>query len=141
MHRPDDAPSPRAHSATRRASQEVSATIIQARWRGESSRRDTIIKKRSRMPSLVSVSHALAAPVKAVFEKAAISGATAAISEELRKDIVGAKEVLENHLEFPFLGSHTHPMHGLQVTLTLTLALALALTLTLIPNPNPNPNP
>lgn len=72
------------------------------------------------MPSLLGVSHALAGPVKAAFDptKAAISGATAAISEELRNDILGVKEVLENHLEFPFLCTHTHPMHGLQVTLT-----------------------
>ena len=96
--------------------------MIQARWRGEASRRDTVVKKRSRMPSLVGVSHALAAPVKAVVNP---------ITEELRNDIVGVKDVLENHLEFPFLDTHTHPMHGLQVTLTLTLTLTPPLTLTL----------
>ena len=36
------------------------------------------------------------------------------ITATLRNDLEGVTEVLENHLEFPFLAKETHPMHGLQ---------------------------
>ena len=36
------------------------------------------------------------------------------ITATLRNDLEGVTEVLENHLEFPFLAADTHPMHGLQ---------------------------
>ena len=112
--------------------EEMSATVIQARWRGEASRRDGKGKKTSLLASL---SVSVTAPVKAALAPAKAAAQlvgmqmhlvgqmqplhngmakAAAISEDLRTDMGQAKQALENHLEFPFLASDTHPMHGLQ---------------------------
>ena len=136
VHRPDDAQSPTMRGMEEASSEDLSATIIQARWRGESSRRDDDAKKkgcRVSLPSLTVGVSALAAPVKAALAPAKAAAQlvgmqmqlvanplhdsmakAAAISEELRTDMGQAKQALENHLEFPFLASETHPMHGLQ---------------------------
>ena len=137
VHRPDDAQRPTMRGMEEASSEELSATIIQARFRGESSRRDDDVKKKGRRASLAGGVSALAAPVKAALAPAKAAAQlvgmqmqlvanplhdsmadsmakAAAISEELRTDMGQAKQALENHLEFPFLASDTHPMHGLQ---------------------------
>ena len=105
-------------------SEEASITKIQAHARGSQVRKrgsikdlvlkltpskmgaESVTKETSGLGALTA--SALARPVKAA----------AAVSEELRADVgeMNRKvtKALENHLEFSFLASDTHPMHGLQ---------------------------
>ena len=105
----------------------ASITKIQAHVRGSQVRKrsaikDLVLKLTPSKMSAESVTRetcglgaltasALARPVKAA---AAVRG----ISEELRADVCEMNrevtKALENHLEFSFLASDTHPMHGLQ---------------------------
>ena len=108
--------------------EEASITKIQAHVRGSRVRRSSFMKdlvvkltpsKQSLGMGAVSMASetsglsaltasALARPVKAA---TAISGEIRAAMGEGRGKVTKA---LENHLEFPFLASDTHPMHGLQ---------------------------
>ena len=105
-------------------SEEASITKIQAHARGSQVRKrgsikdlvlkltpskmgaESVTKETSGLGALTA--SALARPVKAA----------AAVSEELRADVgeMNRKvtKALENHLEFSFLASDTHPMYGLQ---------------------------
>ena len=105
-------------------SEEASITKIQAHARGSQVRKrgsikdlvlkltpskmgaESVTKETSGLGALTA--SALARPVKAA----------AAVSEELRADVCEMNrevtKALENHLEFSFLASDTHPMHGLQ---------------------------
>jgi hypothetical protein len=129
INRPDDEPSERA-AAPEAAPELDKAGSTQSG--GEETVEETTIKKKSRTVSLrpkflttprgsdderkkSAVSDgppALLGEVAEAFDN--IGEKITSISADLRTDMAGVAEVLENHLEFPFLAADTHPMHGLQ---------------------------